>query len=57
MNYIQFESDQVKVKTGHKVDGSAEVAFVMGEYQLKNITELLTVRNKVIKVTVEVEET
>ena len=53
---IQFESDQVKVKSGHKVDGSAEVTFVIGEYMVQNIVQLVTVKDKLLKVTVEVEE-
>ena len=53
---IKFESDQVKVKSGHKVDGSAEVTFVIGEYQVSNIVDLVTIKDKLLRVTVEVEE-
>lgn len=52
---IKFQSDQVKVKSGHKVDGSAEVTFVVGEYQVSNIVDLVTVKDKLLKVSVEVE--
>jgi len=54
MKTITFESDQVKVKSGHKVDGSAEVTFVIGEYQVRNIVDLVTVKDKLLQVTVKV---
>jgi hypothetical protein len=55
MKKITFESDTVKVKSGHKVDGSAEVTFVIGEYQVKNIVDLVTIKDRILKVEVEVE--
>lgn len=53
---ITFQSDQVKVKSGHKVDGSAEVTFIIGEYQVENIVDLVTIKDKLLSVSVEVEE-
>ena len=55
-NIISFLSDQVKVKTG-RVDNSGVVEFIVGEYQLENIKELVNVIDKEIKVTVEVAGT
>ncbi len=49
---IQFKSDKVKIKTG-KADNSADVIFEVGEYQLKEIAELVSVIDKEIKVTIE----
>lgn len=53
---IIFESDQVKVKSGHKVDNSAEVTFVVGEYQLQKIKALVGVIDANIRVTVEIDD-
>jgi hypothetical protein len=53
---IAFEADTVKIKSGHKVDGSAEVCFIVGEYQVPNIVNLVPVKDKLLKVTVEVLE-
>lgn len=55
-NIIQFQSDQVKVKTGHKVDNSAEITFVVGEYMLEKIKEFVTLTDCVFNVSVEVEK-
>lgn len=51
---ITFESDSVKIKTG-RADNSATVEFTIGEYQLENIKELVSITDKVMKVSVEVE--
>jgi hypothetical protein len=53
---IKFESDQVKVKSGHRVDGSGEVTFMIGEYQLQNIVGLVTVKDQLLRITVEVDD-
>lgn len=52
---VRFESDKVTVKTG-RVDNSAIVSFEIGEYQLDQIKDLVSVRDSVLKVTVEIEK-
>lgn len=52
---IQFIADRVKVKTG-RVDNSADVTFEVGEYQLKEIKDLMDMLDKNLKVTVEVAD-
>lgn len=54
-NVISFFADKVKVKTG-RIDNSGIVEFEVGEYELKNIAQLVTVTDCVLKVTVEMEE-
>ena len=51
---IEFNSDQVKIKTG-KVDNSATVEFTVGEYQISNIKDLIDIIDKNMKVTVEIQ--
>ncbi len=51
---IVFLSDKVKVKTG-RADNSAVVEFEIGEHQLYLIQELVSIVNKNLKITVEVE--
>lgn len=55
MSLIQFQSDKVTIKTG-RVDNSAIVSFEVGEYQLERIAPLISLRDQVLKITVEVEE-
>ena len=50
---LAFESDQVKVKTGN-IDNGAQVTFLIGEYQLNNIKDLVGQVDKVFKVSVEI---
>ena len=52
---ITFHADKVKVKTGHRVDNSGEVTFMVGEYQLENLKELISVVDADMKVTIEIE--
>lgn len=52
---VQFISDRVKVRTNWKIDNSATVEFEIGEYQAKNLKELIGVVDKELKVTVEYE--
>lgn len=52
---IVFIADQVKVKTG-RVDNSGVVEFVVGEYMLEHIKDLITIRDMNLKVTVEEEK-
>ncbi len=52
-NKIEFNSDRVSIK-GPKVDNSYTVSFIVGEYQLKNIKDLITVIDKNLKVNVEI---
>ncbi len=51
---ISFQSDKVKVKTG-LADNSATVEFTIGEYQLDNIKDLVNIIDKVLNVTVDIE--
>lgn len=53
---IQFEADRVKVKTGHRVDNSGEITFMVGEYMLPKITPLTIIVDKILKVTVEIDD-
>ena len=55
MSPITFQLDKVTIKTG-RVDNSAVVSFEIGEYELDSIKELVTIRDAVLKVTVEGEE-
>lgn len=55
MPSIQFQSDKVKVKTG-RVDNSAVVEFEIGEHMLQHIAPLVTLRDVVLTVTVDVED-
>ena len=52
---IQFNSDRVTIKTG-RVDNSAIVSFEVGEYQVKNIKDLLGIVDKNLKITVDIIE-
>lgn len=52
---VEFMADKVTIKTG-RVDGSAIVSFEVGEYQLKNLKELVALVNKALKVTVDIED-
>lgn len=52
---IQFQSDKVKVKTG-RVDNSATVEFSIGEYMLPYIKDLVGITDRVLTVTVDVED-
>jgi len=52
---IVFMADQVKVKTG-RVDNSGVVEFIVGEYQLEHIKDLISLRDVNLKVTVEIEQ-
>lgn len=40
MKNIEFIADKVKIKVGHRVDGSAEVTFEVGEHMVANILPL-----------------
>ena len=51
---IIFYSDRVKVKTG-RMDNGAVVEFSIGEYQLKNIKELIGIVDKNMEVIVKIE--
>lgn len=53
---ITFMSDKVKVKTGHRVDNSGEVTFIVGEYMLEKIKDLTTIIDKNLIITVKIEE-
>lgn len=53
---ITFKSDRVKIKSGHRVDNSGEVIFEVGEYELKNIVPLVTVLDKEMTITVDIQE-
>mgnify|MGYP001606924519 CR=1 FL=1 len=55
MKQIQFEADKVSIR-GPKVDNSYVVSFEVGEYQLKNIRELVGVLDTALKVRVEYAE-
>ncbi len=50
---IEFKSDKVKVRTG-KADNSATIQFEVGEYQLGNIKDLVSVTDQELIVSVEV---
>lgn len=50
---IEFIADKVQVQTGKKVDNSATVTFVVGEYQRKNLKDLIDIEDGNYKVTVE----
>lgn len=52
---IVFKADKVKVRTG-KPDNSAEVSFEIGEYQLKDIADLVSIVDQEIQITVETED-
>lgn len=52
---IVFQSDKVKVN-GARVDGSYTITFEVGEYEQLNVAGLLLIpQQKLMKVTVEVE--
>lgn len=51
---ITFTADKVKVKTGHRIDNSGEVTFIVGEYELDNIKDLVNVVDKEIKVDITI---
>jgi hypothetical protein len=53
---IKFNADRVKIKSGHRVDNSGEVIFMVGEYQLENIKNLVNIIDKNLEVTVKVLE-
>ena len=52
---IQFNADKVAIRTG-KVDNSAIVSFEIGEYEVKNIKELLGIVDKNMRITVDILE-
>lgn len=52
---IQFQSDKFAIK-GPKVDNSYIVSFEIGEYQIANIKELIGINDKVLNITIDVEE-
>ncbi len=52
---ITFNADRVTVKTG-RVDNSAVVSFEVGEYEVKNIKDLLGIVDKNLKITVDIIE-
>lgn len=52
---IQFLSDKVKIKIGHRVDGSAEVTFEVGEYMVEKILPIALLSDSILKVTIEKE--
>ncbi len=52
---IMFLSDKVTIKTG-RVDNSAIVSFEVGEYSLDDIAPLVSITDKVLRITVEVDE-
>lgn len=56
MNEITFIADKVQVKTGIRIDNSGIVSFVVGEYQLANIKDLVNVVDKQIEVIVHVKD-
>ena len=55
MKKITFMSDRVIVKTG-RIDNSAQVLFSIGEYELNNIKDLVSIIDKNMRVTVEVKD-
>jgi len=56
MNSVEILADKVKVN-GPKVDGSFTVAFDVGEYEQQKVAQLLAIpQNKVVKVTIEQDE-
>ncbi len=54
MTEITFQADKVKVKSGHRIDNSGEVTFLIGEYQLSQIKDLVTVVDKPMQVIVKI---
>jgi hypothetical protein len=52
---ITFQSDKVIVRTG-KADNSAQVIFEVGEYQLEQIKDLVGIVDKVLNVSVQIED-
>lgn len=52
MDKINFSSDKVSL-SGPRVDGTYRVTFDVGEYELENIKDLVTVRDTALYVTVE----
>ena len=52
---VSFQSDKVLL-SGPKVDGSYRVTFEVGEYELGNIRDLVTVRDTTLFITVNNEE-
>lgn len=52
---IEFTADKVSIKTG-KADNSGTVTFDVGEYELPKLKELIGITDKIIRVTVEIED-
>ena len=53
MTKVIFSADKVKIKTGHRVDGTAEITFEVGEYMVENILPLSLLNGKVLNVEVK----
>jgi len=51
---IEFKADKVSL-SGPKIDGSYKVSFDVGEYQLENIKDLVTIKDCVLSIKVEVD--
>ena len=49
---IEFTADKVKVRTGN-VDNGATISFEVGEYQVENLKDLISIVDKELKITVE----